>query len=73
MGSVVSDVMGVSALDMLRTIAAGVENLEKVSGVHSPNNEKKRAELELVLRGYINQHKRLMIKTILTHIDFQTD
>jgi len=34
--------------------------------------KKKKAELELALRGYIQPHQRLMIKTILTHIDFFT-
>lgn len=63
LGSVVSDVMGVSSLDMLRAIAEG-EN--------DPEKKKKKAELELVLRGYIQPHQRLRIKTILTHIDFLT-
>ncbi len=35
--------------------------------------KKKKDELELALRGYINPHQRLMIKTILTHIDFLSD
>ena len=35
--------------------------------------KKKKDELELALRGYINPHQWLMIKTILTHIDFLSD
>jgi transposase len=35
--------------------------------------KKKKDELELALRGYINPHQRLMIKTILNHIDFLSD
>jgi len=35
--------------------------------------KKKKDELELALRGYINPHQRMMIKTILTHIDFLSD
>ncbi|WP_340003500.1 IS110 family transposase [Paenibacillus sp. FSL K6-0276] len=30
-------------------------------------------ELELALHGYVNPHQRLMIKTILTHIDFLSE
>ncbi|MCK1999695.1 hypothetical protein MPH47_21130, partial [Psychrobacillus psychrodurans] len=28
---------------------------------------------ELALRGYINPHQRLMLKTILVHIEFLTE
>ncbi len=35
--------------------------------------KKKKDELELALRGYINPHQRLMLKTILTHIDFLSE
>lgn len=35
--------------------------------------KKKKDELELALRGYVNPHQRLMLKTILTHIDFLTE
>ncbi|MGM0865203.1 MAG: hypothetical protein ACQEWF_11065 [Bacillota bacterium] len=35
--------------------------------------KKKKEELELALKGYINPHQRLMLKTILKHIDFLTE
>ncbi|WML56549.1 hypothetical protein [Neobacillus sp. PS2-9] len=35
--------------------------------------KKKKEELELALQGYVNQHQHLMLKTILTHIDFLTE
>jgi len=72
LGSVVSDVMGVSSLDMLRAIAEGENDPEKLAGFARRSMKKKKAELELALRGYIQPHQRLMIKTILTHIDFLT-
>jgi len=72
LGSVVSDVMGVSSLDMLRAIAEGENDPEKLAGFTRRSMKKKKAELELVLRGYIQPHQRLRIKTILTHIDFLT-
>ena len=34
---------------------------------------RKKEELELALQGYVNPHQRLMLKTILTHIDFLND
>ena len=62
--------MGVSARDMLRAIADGEEDPEKLANFARRTMKKKKDELELALRGYINPHQRLMIKTILNHIDF---
>ena len=73
LGSVVSNVMGVSARDMLRAIADGEDDPEKLANFARRSMKKKKDELELALRGYINPHQRMMIKTILTHIDFLSD
>jgi transposase len=73
LGSVVSDIMGVSSKDMLRAIADGENDPEKLANFAQRTLKKKKAELELALRGYVNPHQRLMIKTILTHIDFLTE
>ncbi|KAA0542151.1 IS110 family transposase [Bacillus sp. BGMRC 2118] len=73
LGSVVSDIMGVSAKDMLHAIAEGEDDPEKLSNLARRTMKKKKDELELALRGYVNPHQRLMLKTILTHIDFLTE
>jgi transposase len=73
LGSVVSDIMGVSSKDMLRAISDGEEDPEKLANFAQRSLKKKKAELELTLRGYVNPHQRLMIKTILTHIDFLSE
>ena len=73
LGSVVSDIMGVSSRDMLHAIADGEEDPEKLANFARRTMKKKKDELELALRGYVNPHQRLMIKTILTHIDFLTE
>jgi transposase len=73
LGSVVSDVLGVSARDMLDAIADGEEDPEKLANFARRTMKKKKDELELALKGYINQHQRLMLKTILKHIDFLTE
>ncbi|WP_409300497.1 IS110 family transposase [Peribacillus sp. SCS-155] len=73
LGSVVSDIMGVSAKDMLHAIANGEDDPEKLSNLARRTMKKKKDELELALRGYVNPHQRLMLKTILTHIDFLTE
>lgn len=73
LGSVISDVMGVSARDMLDAIAEGEEDPEKLANFARRTMKKKKDELELALKGYINPHQRLMLKTILKHIDFLTE
>ena len=73
LGSVVSDVMGVSARDMLNAIANGEEDPEILANFARRTMKKKKEELELALRGYINSHQRLMLKTILKHINFLTE
>ncbi|WP_375090599.1 IS110 family transposase [Peribacillus sp. RS7] len=70
LGSVVSDIMGVSSKDMLRAIANGEDDPEKLANFARRTMKRKKEELELALKGYVNPHQRLMLKTILTHIDF---
>ena len=52
LGSVVSDIMGVSSKDMLRGIAEGEEDPQKLASLARGTMKKK--ELELALKGYIN-------------------
>ncbi|MEK4403249.1 IS110 family transposase [Sporosarcina sp. FSL K6-6792] len=73
LGSVVSDIMGVSARDMLNAIADGEDDPIKLARFARRTMKEKKDDLELALRGYINSHQRLMIKTILTHIDFLSE
>jgi transposase len=72
LGSVVSDIMGVSSKNMLRAISEGVDDPEELANMAQRTLKRKKHELELALQGYISPHQRLMIKTILNHIDFLT-
>jgi hypothetical protein len=58
---------------MLHSIADGEEDPEKLASFARGTMKKKKEELELALRGYVNPHQRMMLKTILTHIDFLTE
>lgn len=62
LGSVVSDTMGVSSRDMLRAIADGEDDPEKLASFARRSMKRKEDELELALQGYVNPHQRLMIK-----------
>ncbi|SIQ71362.1 Transposase [Paenibacillus sp. RU4T] len=73
LGSVVSDIMGVSSKNMLRAIADGVDDPEELANMAQCSLKRKKDELELALQGYTSSHQRLMLKTILTHIDFLSE
>lgn len=73
LGSVVSEITGVSSMDMLRSIAEGNDDLETLANFARGKLKNKKDELKLALQGYIQDHQRFMIKTILDHIDYLTD
>lgn len=73
LGSVVSDIMGVSAKNMLQAIANGEDDPEILSDFAQRTMKKKKDELKLALHGSISEHQRMMLKTILNHIDFLTE
>ncbi len=73
LGSVVSDIMGVSSREMLDLMANGEENPEKLASPARGKLKNKKQDLELALQGRISSHQRMMLKTILRHIDFLTE
>lgn len=73
LGSVVSDIMGVSSKNMLRAIAEGLDDPEQLANMAQRTLKRKKDDLELALQGNTSFHQRLMLKTILTHIDFLTE
>ncbi|PGZ90464.1 IS110 family transposase [Bacillus sp. AFS029533] len=73
LGSVVSEIDGVSSTDMLRAIANGEDDPDKLANFARGTLKKKKEELKLALQGHIHPHQRLMLKTILAHIDFLTE
>ncbi|UTI42536.1 IS110 family transposase [Niallia sp. RD1] len=72
LGSVVSDILGVSSREMLQSIADGEDNVEILANSARGKLKEKRQELELSLQGRITAHQRMMLKSILSHIDFLT-
>lgn len=70
LASVVSDIMGLSSRDMIEAMIEGESDPEKLAGFARRTLKRKKEELELALRGHMSPHQRLMLKTMLTHIDF---
>lgn len=70
LAAVVSDIMGVSSRDMMDAMIEGEEDPEKLAAFARRTLKKKKEELELALRGNMSAHQRIMLRTMLTHIDF---
>jgi len=70
LASVASNVMGKSGRDMLEAMISGETDPEQLAGFARGTMKRKKAELELALRGHMNPHQRLMLKTMIAHIDF---
>jgi transposase len=70
LAAVVSDIMGVSSRDMMSAMIEGEEDPEKLAAFARRTLKKKKEELELALHGNMSAHQRIMLKTMLTHIDF---
>ena len=70
LASVVSDIMGLSSRDMLEAMVHGETDPETLAGFARRSMKRKKEELELALKGNMSSHQRMMLKTMLTHIDF---
>jgi transposase len=68
--SVVTDVTGVSAREMLQALLAGQTDLAAIADLARGRMRSKRAELEQALRGTLLAHHAFMIAQHLAHIDF---
>jgi transposase len=69
LGSVVSDVMGVSSREMLMSIIEGKDDPTALAQLAKGRMRSKIADLERALTGYVKDHHRLMLKLHLEHID----
>jgi transposase len=70
LASVISEIMGVSGRDMLNAMVQGEEDPEKLSEFARRKMKKKKPELELALQGTMQPHQRLMLKTMIQHVDY---
>ncbi|TNJ60811.1 IS110 family transposase, partial [Paenibacillus hemerocallicola] len=73
LASVVSDIRGLSSRDMLEAMVNGETDPETLAGFARRTMKKKKEELELALRGNMSSHQRMMLKTMLTHVDFLSE
>jgi transposase len=69
LGSVVSDVMGVSSREMLAQLIAGQDDPMVMAQLARGRMRSKIDELEQALTGYVQAHHQLMLRLHLEHID----
>jgi transposase len=69
LGSVVSDVMGVSSREMVNQLIAGQDDPAVMAQLARGRMRSKIAELEQALTGYVQAHHQLMLSLHLEHID----
>jgi transposase len=70
LGSVLSDVMGVSGRRMLEAIIGGETDLEKLADMALGQLKQKRAQLIEALRGRVREHHRIMLRLELAQWRF---
>lgn len=70
LSSVASDIMGVSARDMLRAIVQGENDPNRLAEMARRRLRAKIPELRLALNGTVNDHHRFLLHRYLTQIDF---
>jgi transposase len=68
LGSVASDVLGVSGREMLQAIVAGEGDPEKLADLARRRLRAKIPELQLALRGRVTDHHRFLLRLLLEHV-----
>src|SRR5690606_16812900 len=70
LGSVASNVLGVSGRKMLRSLINGEDNPEIIAELSLGKLRNKIPELKKALKGLIGTHQQFMLKTQLNHIEY---
>jgi transposase len=69
LASVASDVLGASGRAMLAALVAGDEDPAVLADLARRGLRRKRPELELALRGFVTDHHRFLLRTLLRQVD----
>jgi transposase len=69
LASVASDVLGVSGRAMLAALVAGNDDPAALAGLARRGLRRKMPELTLALRGFVTDHHRFLLRTLLRQVD----
>jgi transposase len=70
LGSVASDVLGVSGRQMLKALIAGQQDPKQLAQMARGRLREKRKELELALDGHFTDHHRFQLELLLEFVSF---
>ncbi|MEK7352926.1 MAG: IS110 family transposase, partial [Chloroflexota bacterium] len=70
LSAVATDVVGASGRAMLEAMVNGTEDPKVLAEMAKGRLRKKRPELEEALRGLMSAHQRMMLESLLRHLDF---
>lgn len=70
LSAVATDVVGVSGRAMLEAMVNGTEDPKVLAEMAKGRLRKKRLELEEALKGLMSAHQRMMLESLLRHLDF---
>ncbi|GIM28433.1 IS110 family transposase [Clostridium polyendosporum] len=70
LSSVVSEIDGKSSRQMLEMLASGETDVKVMASKAQMRLKQKTSQLEEALRGFIDNHQKLMLKAMLSHIDY---
>jgi transposase len=70
LSDIASDVTGVSGLAMLRALAEGEQDLDRLAELARTSLRNKREELKLALQGSFGAHQRYLLGHQLNHLEF---
>jgi transposase len=73
LGSVMSDVLGVSGRRMLHALAEGETDVDKLAGLAVGSLVEKYGALRAALNGRVRQHHRLMLRLLLAEWEFLSE
>jgi transposase len=73
LGSVVTDVLGVSARAMLKALIAGTGTPDELAELAQRRMRRKRAALGEALTGRVSAHHRFLLAQLLRHVEFLDD
>lgn len=70
LGSVATDVLGVSGREMIQAILAGETDTAKMADLAKGRLRKKREALAAALEGHVTDHHRFMLRTLWDHLEY---
>lgn len=70
LGSVATDILGVSGREMIRALIGGQEDPNQLAELARRRLRNKLPELREALRGHLTDHHRFMLRQLMDHLDY---